>query len=212
MDQAEALAFGLEANLGQEGAEIRLVPRGGDVTSPEEGLLTLRFLVFVFLGAAAVVTVEPDSIVIVTHDGRDASLANQLDRPVGSCAVANQIPQVIDGIRYFRVDRGQDRFRSGAIAMKVAEDGDAGSHVDPNRRSSSDFRETVKRVLTFWHARCTFIAYRKRTGAIPKAEGQQNADGFRVKPGLVGVQLCWGPLEQGDLLALSGDPRHFTAG
>ena len=63
----------------------------------------------------------------------------------------------------------------------------------------SGLRASAKKVLTSRHRGCTFIAYRKRTGAIPKAKGQQNADGSGVKPGLVGVQLCRGPLEQGYL-------------
>src|SRR5215204_1810912 len=58
------------------------------------------------------------------------------------------------------------------------------------RATGEQIARIAKRVLTSWHGGCTFIAYRKRTGAIPKAEGQQNADGSGVKPGLVGVQLC----------------------
>jgi hypothetical protein len=41
-----------------------------------------------------------------------------------------------------------------------------------------ELRGTVKRVLTFWHAGCTFIISQTRTGAIPEAESQQNADGL----------------------------------
>ena len=63
--------------------------------------------------------------------------------------------------------------------------------------SRGSLRESTKQVLTFGHAGCTFTVHRKRTGAIPNAEGQQNADGSGVKPGLVGVQLCRRPLEQG---------------
>jgi hypothetical protein len=51
-------------------------------------------------------------------------------------------------------------------------------------------QQSVKRVLTSGHKGCTFIPSQKRTGAIPKVEGQQNADGSGVKPELVGVQLC----------------------
>jgi hypothetical protein len=62
--------------------------------------------------------------------------------------------------------------------VQVTEDGDAGGHIDAERLRDSDFRETVKWVLTFWHAGCTFITSQTRTGAIPEAESQQNADGL----------------------------------
>ena len=68
------------------------------------------------------------------------------------------------------------------------------------RLQPGSLQESTKQVLTSGHAGCTFTLHRKRTGAIPNAEGQQNADGSGVKPGLVGVQLCRGPLEQGYLL------------
>jgi hypothetical protein len=69
-------------------------------------------------------------------------------------------------------------FGCAADAMQVAEDGDAGGHIDAKWLRRSDFRETVKRVLTFWHAGCTFIISQTRMGAIPEAESQQNADGL----------------------------------
>ena len=62
--------------------------------------------------------------------------------------------------------------------------------------SLGSLRESTKQVLTSGHAGCTFTLHRKRTGAIPNAEGQQNADGSGVKPGLVGVQLCCDHREQ----------------
>jgi hypothetical protein len=69
-------------------------------------------------------------------------------------------------------------FGRAASAEQAAKDGNAGGHIDPKRRRDSDFRETVKWVLTFWHAGCTFIISQTRTGAIPEAESQQNADGL----------------------------------
>jgi hypothetical protein len=66
--------------------------------------------------------------------------------------------------------------------------------------AAASLRKTTKQVLTSRHAGCTFTVHRKQTGAIPKAEGQQNADGSGVKPGLVGVQLCREPFPQGYLL------------
>ena len=36
----------------------------------------------------------------------------------------------------------------------------------------------MKRVLTLWHAGCTFIVSQTRRGAISEAESQQNADGL----------------------------------
>jgi hypothetical protein len=96
-------------------------------------------------------------------------------------------------------------FDRAARFARAAKAGGAGGYVDTKRLRNSVSRKPVKRVLTFWHAGCTFIAYRKRTGAIPKAEGQQNADGFRVKPGLVGVQLCRRPLEREYLPGRCGD-------
>jgi hypothetical protein len=41
--------------------------------------------------------------------------------------------------------------------------------------------EKDEKVLTFWHARCTFIVSQTRMGAIPEAESQQNADGARAQ-------------------------------
>ena len=75
--QAEAPALRLEANLRDEGAQVGLVLRRGDAASPEQGLLTPRFFVFVLVGAAAVIAIKPDPIVVVAHDGGDATLADE---------------------------------------------------------------------------------------------------------------------------------------
>ena len=60
----------------------------------------------------------------------------------------------------------------------VAQERDPGADAGVRRFKGGDFRETTKRVLTFWHAGCTFIVSQTRTGAIPEAESQQNADGL----------------------------------
>jgi hypothetical protein len=78
--------------------------------------------------------------------------------------------------------------------------------------SRDSLRDSTKQVLTSGHAGCTFTVHRKRTGAIPNAEGQQNADGSGVKPGLVGVQLCRRPLEQGYLPGLCWSPAVSRPG
>src|SRR5215207_8869794 len=178
MDQSEALAFGLDADLRQERAQVGLVLLGGGRSRPHEGLLPARFLFRILVGATAVVPIEADPVVVVAHDGRDVALADESDRLVRLGAVADEIPQVIDGIQMLDIDGGQDRFGRGAIAVQVAEDGDAGGHIDVKRARGCDFRETPKTVLTFWHAACTFITSQTRTGAIPEAESQQNADGL----------------------------------
>ncbi len=51
-------------------------------------------------------------------------------------------------------------------------------HIDDKRLRGNDFGEFAKQVLTFWHAGYTFIVSQTRTGAIPEAESQQNADGL----------------------------------
>jgi hypothetical protein len=66
----------------------------------------------------------------------------------------------------------------GCLTIKRFQERNPGAHVDARRFKGSDFRETTNGVLTLWHAGCTFIASQTRTGAIPEAESQQNADGF----------------------------------
>src|SRR5215213_7330473 len=67
---------------------------------------------------------------------------------------------------------------SRTIRVRVAQERNSGAHPDIRRFRRKRFRETTKRVLTFWHAGCTFIVSQTRTGAIPEAESQQNADGL----------------------------------
>ena len=52
----------------------------------------------------------------------------EVDRLVRPRAVADQVAQAVDGVRLLGVDGGQHRLRGGAIAVQVAEDGDAGGH------------------------------------------------------------------------------------
>src|SRR5918993_2346059 len=109
MYQAEALPLHLQADLRQERAKVRLVLWGGDVTGPEERLLSSRFFLGVFVGTATVIAIETHPIVVVAHDGRDAALADETDCLVRHCAIADEISQVIDRIRHLSIDRRQDR-------------------------------------------------------------------------------------------------------
>jgi hypothetical protein len=68
--------------------------------------------------------------------------------------------------------------RSPTIRVRIAQERDPGAYVDTRWSKGSDFRHTTKRVLTIWHAGCTFMVSQTRTGAIPEAESQQNADGL----------------------------------
>ena len=108
-----------------------------DLARPEERLLAARFLVLVLVGAAAIVAVEADPVVVVAHDRRDAALADQLDRLVRPRAVADQVAEAVDGIRRLGIDRGEHRFGGGAVAVQVGEDGDPGRHQRSYHSSQS---------------------------------------------------------------------------
>ena len=64
----------------------------------------------------------------------------------GFRAVADQIAEVIDGIGGHSIDRREDRFGGGAVAVQIGEDGDAGGHADARRAKGSDFREMTRGI------------------------------------------------------------------
>ena len=68
----------------------------------------------------------------------------RLDRLVRLGAIADEIAEVIDRIRRLGVDRRQDGFRRGAVAVQVGEDGDASGHVDVKRARSAIFEKLRK--------------------------------------------------------------------
>src|SRR5215213_2311486 len=136
MHEPETLSLRFKANLGQQRAQVGLVVRSRDITGPEERLLPPLLLLRVLLGATALIAIEADPVIVVTHDGRDATLADQRDRLIRSRAVADQVAQVVDRIRRLDIDRGQDRFGGGTVAVQIAEDGDAGGHLDASQLSS----------------------------------------------------------------------------
>src|SRR5215204_2766813 len=136
MHEPETLSLRFKANLGQQRAQVGLVVRSRDITGPVERLLPPLLLLRVLVGAAAVIAIEADPVIVVAHDGRDATLADQRDRLIRSRAVADQVAQVVDRIRRFRVDRREHHFGCDAVAVQITEDGDAGGHLDASQLSS----------------------------------------------------------------------------
>src|SRR5690625_1334775 len=79
--------------------------------------LVLRRLV----GAAAIVGVEPDALVVVAGDGRGAPFAEDVDDLVRPDVVSNQVAQAVDGIRTSPVNVLQHNLEGGEIGVDVGE-------------------------------------------------------------------------------------------
>src|SRR5215217_7413538 len=130
MHQAEAFALGLEADLWQQRSQVGFVLFSCFGSRPDERLLPAGFFLRVSIRTTAVITVEPDAIIVVAHDGRDIALSNEADRLIWTCPITDQVTETMDGIRGPSSDRLENGCCGGAIAMQIGEDGDAGAHAD----------------------------------------------------------------------------------
>jgi hypothetical protein len=80
--------------------------------------------VLVAVGAAAVVEVARNGVVVVAVDGGDAALFDQTADLVRVRAVADQIPAAANGVHVGPLDRLQNRLQGGHVGVDVGDDGD----------------------------------------------------------------------------------------
>lgn len=91
---AEDSAVGeCEAEVAGQGAEPGLVAVGDDALGPAEGAVAAGDVVGAGVGAAALVAVEADAVVVVPGEGGDASGADGFDDFIGEGAVADEIAE-----------------------------------------------------------------------------------------------------------------------
>ena len=86
------------------------------------------------VGAAAVVEVARDRVVVVAVDGRDAALLDQRADLVGVRAVADQVAAAVDTRDAELLDALERRLQCGEVGVDVGDDSDALAHAAPMRR------------------------------------------------------------------------------
>jgi hypothetical protein len=82
-------------------------------------------IVLVDIGAAAVLEVAGDRVVVVSVDGRDAALFDQLADFVRVRAVSDQVAAVIDSLCPQRIDSLERGLERRKVGVRVGDDGDA---------------------------------------------------------------------------------------
>ena len=92
---------------------------------PVDGELTDRAVVLVDVGAAAVLEVAADRVVVVAVDRRDAAFLDQGADLVRMRAVADQVAAAVDGVDGKAVDLGERRLERGQVGVDVGDHGDA---------------------------------------------------------------------------------------
>lgn len=92
---------------------------------PLDRELPVLAIVLVDIGAAAVVEVAGDCVVVVSVDGRDAALFDQLADFVRVRAVSDQVAAVIDGLRPQLIDSLERGLERRKIGVRVGDDCDA---------------------------------------------------------------------------------------
>jgi hypothetical protein len=82
-------------------------------------------VVLVDIGAAAVVEIAGDRIVVVSVDGRDAALFDQRADLVRVRAVSDQVAAAIDGLRRQLIDSLESGLEGRKVGVRIGEEGDA---------------------------------------------------------------------------------------
>jgi hypothetical protein len=82
-------------------------------------------IVLVDIGAAAVLEVAGDRVVVVSVDGRDAALFDQLADFVRVRAVSDQVAAVVDSLRPQLIDSLERGLEGRKVGVRVGDDCDA---------------------------------------------------------------------------------------
>ena len=92
---------------------------------PLDGELAELAVVGGDVGAAAVVEVAGDRVVVVAIDRRDLALGDQRAHLVGVRAIADEVAAAVDALDAELVDAPERRLQRGEIGVNVGDDGDA---------------------------------------------------------------------------------------
>jgi hypothetical protein len=90
------------------------------------------------VGAAAVVVVTGDGVVIVSVGGGDRPLGDQRDYLVGMRAVAGEITSAVDALDPELVDPRQRRVQRRNVAVDIGDDRDGPVYSSRHRRRTAD--------------------------------------------------------------------------
>ena len=96
----------------------------GVLERPGDRLLSELAVVLRDVGAAAVVQVAGDRVVVVAVDRRDLALLDQRADLVGMRAVPDEVTTAVDLVDTDRVDRGEARLERRQVAVDVGDHGD----------------------------------------------------------------------------------------
>ena len=124
MNKQHAFAVGIETNLAVERSQKRFVVWRDLRPGPHQRLLAAALLVGLSVRAATIVSVEPDAIIVILHDGRIAFPANTVGHLVGEGRVANKVSQAVRRVDMQTRDIREHGFECRKISVNVAENGD----------------------------------------------------------------------------------------
>jgi hypothetical protein len=122
--QPHALSTKLEAQVEREAAHEVLGLSVGVRERPLDRPLPEFALVPVAVGAAAVVEIAGDRVVVVAVDGGDCALLDQGADLVRMRAVADQVAAAVDGVAVGLIDRLEYRLQCRQVGVDVGDDRD----------------------------------------------------------------------------------------
>jgi hypothetical protein len=120
--QPHPLVPQLEAQVERQAAHEALGASARVPQRPLDRAPAQLAVVLVAVGAAAVVEVARDRVVVVSVDSRDGALLDQRADLVRVRAVADQIPAAVDGLNARPLDRLQYRLERRQVGVDVGDD------------------------------------------------------------------------------------------